>query len=142
MLPATLWLTTASIAMALVAIGTVVNVSANTPVLGVSVCFCVAVRALKNAVVTRVGVAGRTYSIGVAMIGWKPGVIEDCTEPSGGCMTGCAGGGESCGNVGRAVGGVVDRLMTAITIGRQRGVVIVHVAFCTIEIDVRAGQGK
>jgi len=133
-------LAASAVAVALVAIHAVVNVSADIPVLRIGVRFCVAIGALENAVVTRVVMASRADSIGVAMIDREPGVIEGRAQPAGRRMASRAGSWESGGNVVRVVRALVGDFVTAVTIRRQRCVVIVHVTIGASDGRVRAGQ--
>jgi len=133
-------LAASAVAVALVAIHAVVNVSADIPVFRIGVRFCVAIGALENAVVTGVGMASRADSIGVAMIGREPGVIEGRTQPTGRRVATRAGSWESCGNVVRVVRALVVEFVAAVTIRRQRCVVIVHVTIGASDGSVRAGQ--
>ena len=81
--------------MAVVAIHAVVDVTANTLVSSVGVRLGMAVRALENAVVTGIGMAGGAHPIRPAVIGRKPSVIEGCIQPAAGRVTSDAGRGKS-----------------------------------------------
>ena len=85
------FLATAAISMAVVAIHTVVDIAANTLVPSVGVRFRVAVGALKDGVVARIGMAGSTHAIRSTMIGRKPRVIKRGIQPTGGRVTSSAG---------------------------------------------------
>ena len=58
----------------------------------------------------------------------EPGVIERGPEPARRCMTCCARRREADRRVVWICGGVVICFVAAVAIGRQRGVVVVHVA--------------
>ena len=81
--------------MAVVAIHAVIDVAANTLVSSVGVRLGMAVGALENAVIARIGVAGGTHAIRSTMIGRKPCVIERGIEPTSGRVTSGAGRGKS-----------------------------------------------
>jgi len=115
--------------MTLVTIHAVVDIPADVGVIEIgSIVPTVTTRALEHRVVTRVGVAGRAHAVRVAVIHVEPGVIERRTRPSRGRVASVAGRREPGGGVRRIRGGVVVRLVTAVTGGRQGGVVAVYVA--------------
>jgi len=94
----------------------------------VSVRLGMAVRALEDAVVRRIGMAGCADAIRVAVIHGEPGVIEGCAQPTAGCMAN-----PTCGwKTGRHVIGTVGRLVvgfvTSVAVGRNCRVIVVHVA--------------
>ena len=84
--------------------------------------------------------AGGADSVGVTVICVEPGVIENGTEPSGRRMTSGARGGEPCGNVVRIIGCLIDVFMAPVAIGRQGGVVVIHMTVCAGDPGVCAGQ--
>ena len=126
--------------MALVAIHAVVDISADISMVGVGVSFGVAVRALKNAVVTCVGMAGGAYPVGIAVVYVEPGVIENSAQPTGRGMAGGAGRGETSGDVVRVIGSLVFGFVTAVAVGRKGCVVVVHVTVCASHARVRTSQ--
>src|SRR5579871_6827481 len=101
-----------------------------------------AVRALENAVVARIGMADRTHSIRSAVIRVEPGVIEGGAQPAAGGMAGRAGGRKTCSLVIGIRRAAVILGMTAVTVGRQRRVVVVHVATGARHGGMRPGQRK
>src|SRR5579885_1817651 len=78
------WLSAPAVLVTLIAIHAVVDVPAHALVLRICVLFRMAVGALEDAVVVRIGVAGRAHAIGAAMIHIEPGVIEHGAGPAGG----------------------------------------------------------
>ena len=114
--------------MALVAIHAVVNIPAHVGVaeLG-SVVIAVATRALEDRVVVSIRVASRADSIRVAVIGWKPRIVECRTSPRRGGMARSTGRRESCRRVIWVRCVLVVGLMASVTIGRQSRVVVVYV---------------
>lgn len=64
--------------MALVAVHAVVHIAADIAVIAVSVRLGVAIRALEDAVVRRIGVTRRTHAICIAVIHREPCVIKSC----------------------------------------------------------------
>lgn len=87
-----------------------------------------AVRALENAVIVRIGVADRAHAIGSAVIGVEPGVIERRTQPTAGGVASGAGIGESRRDVVRIRRAAVVLRMAPVTVRGQSRVVVVHVA--------------
>ena len=100
----------------------------------------VTVRALEHAVVVWIGMAGRTHSIRSAVVHGEVGVIEDGIQPGGGRMAGRATGRESRRHVVRIGRSLVIDSVAAVTIRRQRRVVIVHVAAGAGHFGVRPGE--
>lgn len=126
--------------MALIAVHAVVNVSTHVSMIPVGVRLGVAIGALENAVVGRIGMAGGANSICVSVSHRKPGVIERRAQPSRGGMAGRAGGGKASRHVVRTVGRLIVRLVTAETIRRYGRVVVVHVTTRAWNRGMRAGQ--
>ena len=128
--------------MALIAIHAVVHIAADALVIGVRVRLRMAVGALEHAVVAGIGVAGRADATRVPVIGVEPGVIENRARPGRGVVAHRAGGRKTRGDVigiGRCR---VFILVAAITIGRNAGVVVIHVAVRARYRGMRARQGK
>src|SRR5262249_49012669 len=115
------------IAVALVTVHAVVDVTADSLMSRIGVRLRVAVRALKDAVVAWIGMAGGTNAIGVTVIGIEPGVIEGRTCPTSRRMADRASRWEARGNMVRIVGSLIFRLVTAITICGKGRVIVVHV---------------
>ncbi len=130
-------LPTTTVAVALVAVHAVVHVSVDAPMIAVSVRLGMAIRALEDNVIRRVGVAGRADAIRVAVIHGEPGVIEGCTQPTGGCVADRTRGRETRRHVIGTVGRLVVGFVTAVTVSRNRRVVVVHVAACAGRRRVR-----
>lgn len=120
--------------MALITVVAVVNVPANALVVRIRLALGMAVRTREHQIIGRVRVAGGTDAIGSPVIGREPGVIEHRAEPGTGVVASLARGRETSGDMVRVVRSLVIRLVAAIAGGRQRGVVVVHVA-------LRAGDG-
>lgn len=78
----------------------------------------------------------------VAVVGREPGVVEGCTSPRGGGVTGLAGRRETGCRVIGISSGLVIGLVTREAIGRNRSVVVVHVATGAGDRRVLAGQGE
>ena len=78
--------------------------------------------------------------VGIPVVDVEPGVIENGTQPTGGRMAGGAGRGETSGDVVGIIGSLVVGLVTAVAVGRQSGVVVVHVTVCASHAGVRTGQ--
>ena len=76
----------------------------------------VAVGALEDAIVARIGVAGRTDSACSAVIHVEPGVVERRTQPTGRRVTNGAGVRETCRHVIRTVGRLVVGSVATVTI--------------------------
>lgn len=126
--------------MAVIAIHTVVDVSTHALMLVVGPRLRMAVRALEDAVVVRIGMAGRTNPVCIAMIDVEPSVIESGSQPARGRMAGRTARWESRRYVIRIRRALVVHLVTAIAVGGDSGVVFVHVATCTRHGGVRTGQ--
>ena len=126
--------------MALITVVAVVNVPAHALVVRIGLALGVAVRAREHQIIGRVRMAGGTDAIGPAVICREPGVVEDCAEPGTGVVASLACGRETSRGVVRIVRRLIVRLMAAITGGRQRGVVVVHVALRAGDGYVEAGQ--
>ena len=115
----------------MVAIDTVVDVAANMSVVGIGVRLRMTVRALKNTVIARVGVASRAHSIGVTMTGREPRVIESGVEPSARCVTSCTTCWETGGDMVGTTGRLVLSFVTSVAVRRQSCVIVVHVTLGT-----------
>ena len=76
----------------------------------------VAVGALEDAIVARIGVAGRTDSACSAVIHVEPGVVERRAQPTGRRVANGAGVGETCRDVIRTVGRLVVGSVATVTI--------------------------
>ena len=126
--------------MTVVAIDTVVYVSADAVVICIRLCLRMTVRTLKNCVVARIGVASGTHTIGATMIRGEPGVIEGCIKPAGGGVTYPTGGRESGSNVVRTRRALVNRLVTGIAIRGSVVVVVLYVALSAWNAHMRSGQ--
>jgi len=127
--------------VALVAIDAVVDIAGHVLVIGISGRLRMAIRALKDGVVTWIGVASCADAIGVTVACVEPSVVESCARPAGNnLMAGLARGWESRCNVVGIVRGQIDGFMTRVTIGWKRGVVVVHVAVSALDGCVRAHQ--
>ncbi len=81
--------------MAVVAIHAVVDIPAYAAMIVVRIRLRVTVRALKHAVVIRIGMTGRAHSIRSAVVHGEVRVIEGRIEPRGGRMAGRTRGWES-----------------------------------------------
>jgi hypothetical protein len=117
--------------MALVAIHAVVHVSVDVAMIPIRVRLRVAVRALEDTVISRIRVAGGADSVRVAVIHGEPSVIESGSQPTGSRVASGAACWESCRHVIRTIRSLVLRPVTAETVGRDCGVVVVHVTACT-----------
>jgi hypothetical protein len=125
-----------------VAIDAVVYVSADPIVICICLRLRMTVSTLKDCVVTRIGVASRTYTIGAAMAHGEPGVTEGCIQPTGGGVTCPAAGWESGNNVVRTGRALVSRLVARIAICGSARVVVVYVALGAWNTYMRSGQRK
>jgi len=119
--------------MALVTINTVEDVTLHALMVGSGLSRRVAIRALEDRVIVRIGVTRGADVVGVAVTRWKLRVlrvIKRRTRPSGRVVATLARGREKLRlrGVARVRGVVVVRLMAADTSRRQRGVVVVDVA--------------
>ena len=128
--------------MTLVAIHAAVYIATHVPVIRVRIRLGVAVRALEDAVVSRIGVTGRAHSVGTAMLHGKPGVIKRRTQPTRCRMTDRASCWETGRHVIRIVGSLIVHFVTAEAVGRQGRVVVVHVTVRAEYRGVLSGQGK
>jgi len=126
--------------VAAVAVDAVVDVAGDAVVLAVGGRLGMAVGAGKDGVVGGVGVAGGADSVGSAMTGREPGVIERCTSPRSCRVAGCAGGREAGRNVIRVGGAGVLGLMAGVAVCRRTDVDIVDVARGARRSDMRACQ--
>lgn len=72
----------------------------------------------------------------------EPSVIERGPKPARRCMACCARRREADGGVVWIRGGVVVCFVTAVAVGRQRGVVVVHVAVGAGNRGVESRKGK
>lgn len=84
--------------------------------------------------------ASRTNASGIAVVGWEPCVVEGCARPCRRGVAGLASGRETCGRVVRIRRGLVIALVTGEAIGRNRCVVIVHMATGASHCRVFPGQ--
>ena len=128
--------------MALVAIRAAIYVATNATVVGVGLGLGMAIRARKDRIVRGIRMASGANSTGITMIGWEPCVVERRSGPSCGGVTGLAGGRETGRGVIRIGGGLVVGLVTGEAIGRNRSVVVVHMATGAGHRGVFAGQGE
>lgn len=115
--------------MALVAIRAVVDIPTDIGMLEIR-CIIVAMAtgALEHRVIARVGVAGCTNAVRVAVIRWEVRVIERGSGPTGRGVAGIASRRETSGRVIGIGRPRVIRLVTAVASRGQRRVVVVHVA--------------
>ena len=67
--------------MALITVGAVVNVALHAPVVRVRLTLGVAIGAREYEIVCGVRVAGRAHTVGIAVIGREPRVIENRAQP-------------------------------------------------------------
>ncbi len=100
----------------------------------------VAVGALEHAVVVRIGMTRGADSVGPAVRGRKPGVVERGICPLHRVMARCARSREMSRGVIGIAGAQVIGFMAAITIRGQRQIVIVHVAGIAGQLGMRPGQ--
>jgi len=131
--------------MALIAVHAVIDISSHVRVVEIGgVAAAMAIRALKNGVVIRIGVAGRADAVGATMIHGPPRVVKSRSRPGAGGVA----SGTSCRKHGRR--GSVDwirrreviRFMAAVAIGRQRRVVVIYMAARAGHLRVETSQGK
>ena len=101
-LPGCARLSSPPVLVALVTVRTGVHVVPYPVVVVVRLGFGVAVSALENRIVRRVGMARRTHAIGSAVVGREPGVIEGCSRPRRGGMA----SGTSCRETSGCVVGI------------------------------------
>ena len=128
--------------MALVAIHAVVHVTTNAAMITIRVRLGVAGRALEDVVVGRICMTRRADSVRIAVIHREPCVIESSSQPTRGCVASGARGRETRGHVIRIVRALVVRLVTAEAVGRNRGVVVIHVTARTRHGSVLSRQGE
>ena len=127
--------------MALVAIVAVVHIPTHVRMAEIRrVPAAVAIRTLEHLVVVRIGVTGRADAIRIPVIRREVGVIERGSRPCCGGVAGRACCRESRRRMIRIRGSVVVRLVATHAGGRQRRVVVVHVATRTGHCRVRPGQ--
>ena len=108
--------------------------------LRISVRLGVAVGALEDAIVARIGMAGRANAARSTVIHIEPGVIERRAQPTGSRVTDSTCVREACGHVIRIVRCLVVALVAPVAIRGQRCVVVVHVAVRTRYAGMSAGQ--
>jgi hypothetical protein len=130
----------ATVAVAAVAVHAVVDVSTHAFMRAIRARLGVAIRALKDCVVIRIGMAGGAYPVGAAMIHVEPGVVESGPQPAGRGVAGSARVREANRNVIRVSCARVVQLMAAVAIGGHGGVVVVHVATGARHRRMRARQ--
>jgi len=99
-----------------VAVHAVVDVPAHSLMPAVGLRLRMAVRALKDGVVVRIGVTDAAYAICIAVIQVEPGVVKRGSRPIGGGVTGRA----SCGEAGRRM----VRIRCALVVGLMTAVAI------------------
>lgn len=128
--------------MALVAVGAVVDVSVHALVFLIGLRLRMTIRTCEDRVVIRIGMASCAYPIGSAVIRRKVGMVERRIGPRCRVVTRRAGRRESRRLMVRIGGAVVVSLMTAVAVGGQRRVVVVHVAVGAGHRGVRPGQGE
>ena len=133
--------------MALVAVHAVVHIPADVRVMEIGrVPAPMATRALENRVVVRIRVAGGTNAVSVAVILWEPGMVKRGSEPVRSrvtCRASCRENGWR-GFMDGIGGAIVIHRVAAVASGRQRGVIVVHMAHGTghegRRVSVEAGQ--
>lgn len=103
-------------------------------------CLRVASRAGENGIIGRIGMATRTHAIGIAMVRREPCVIECGAGPTGRGVARLARSREASSRMIRVRRVLVISLVAAVARGRQRRVVIVHVATRAGSVYVGAGQ--
>jgi hypothetical protein len=128
--------------MALIAICAVVNVAAHIPVVPVRLRFRMTNRAAEDRVIGRIGVTGRTHTIGPAMIGGEPGVIECRSSPRCRRMAGLACRWETGRRVIGIGGALVFGGMARIAVHRRPGEFIVQMALTALDAYMGSCQGK
>lgn len=126
--------------MALVAVHAVVYVPTHAPMITIGIRFGMAVGALEYGVVRGIRVARCTDTVRVAMVHREPCVIEGGAQPARSGVTSGARCWEAGRYVIRVVRALVVRLVTAVTVGRDRGVVVVHMAARACDRGVGSGQ--
>jgi len=93
---------------------------------GISLCFLVAVCALEHRIVIRVCVTRCAHPIRAAVVHREVSVIKRRTRPGRGVVAGGTGRREPGGLVIRVGRPVVIGSVAAITVGRQRRVIVVY----------------
>lgn len=129
--------------MALVTVSAVVHVSADGRMPEViRIVVTVTAGALKDCVITRTGVAVRAGPIhaSVRVAHREPGVVERCIGPVRRVVAGGAGRRETGCSVIGVICLLIIQLVAAVAIGRERRVVIVHVAICAGHVHMRPRQ--
>ncbi len=130
--------------MALIAVHAVINIAIHQQMLLVGLPLVVAIRALENCVVVRIGMADRTHSIGsiFPVAYWEPRVVKRCTQPARRVVARCARGCENRRRrlMNRIGGGIVGGLVAAVAIRRQRRIVVVYMTISTGHLDVEPSQ--
>lgn len=126
--------------MTLVAVDAVVDVPADTLMLLIGICFCVAVGTGKSCVIVWIGVAGCAHAVSVSVIDGEIGVIPVGWNPRRCVMAGRASRREPRRRVVRIGGACVVSLVARIAGRRQRCIVVVDVATGTGDRLVRACQ--
>ena len=126
--------------MAVVAVRAVVDVAADTPVVGVGLRLLVTVGAGKDEVVARVGMARRANTVRTTVIHREVGMVESRPQPASCVVARGTGGRESRGRVVGVVGGRVISFMTRVTVRGQGSVVVVHVTLRAGNLGMKSGQ--
>ena len=126
--------------MALITAGAVVDVIAHISMFRIGLGLGMASCASKQRIVGWVGVTGGTHALRPTVIAREPGVVEGCSLPRTGGVTGLAGRREVRSCVVRIGRGLVVGLMTGVAIRRNRGVVVVHVTAGTGHGGVLASE--
>ena len=116
--------------MALIAIHTVIDIIWIALVSRIGLGLGVAIRALEDGIVARIGVAGRAHTVRAAVGHREPGMVERSPRPCRGVVASRAGGGK---NGRRRLmnwirGAVVVCLVATVAGRRKRGVVVIYVA--------------
>lgn len=129
--------------MARIAINAVVDIPADVRVMEIGcVIVPMASGALEDSKVAGIRMAGRTDSIGVAVIEIEQGVIEGRSGPRRGCVAALAGRREPGGRVAGVVRPLVICFMTAITVRGETCVVVVHMTTGAWNRSVGSGKRK
>jgi hypothetical protein len=126
--------------MALIAIHAAVDIPTHIAMAPIGVGLGMAIGALKDTVVPRIGMAGGTDSIRASVVHREPGVIEGRAQPGRSRVTRGARRGKSSRHVIWTVGRLVLVLVTAVTIRRYGGVIVVDVTIRTRNRSMRARQ--
>lgn len=126
--------------VALVAIGTVVDVIPHALMVLVSLGLRVTTGTREDAVVRRVCVAGSAQAVGTTVAGREPGVVKGGSRPSRRGVARRARGGESCSRVVRVRRILIIRLVAGIAVGGNRAVVVVNVAVGAGHCGMRSRQ--